>query len=262
MSQPSFAHVSPEGFASFNTQLNEGDWALIDTSAWETANQSPAKALGDAPLLVFLKVRMKWSVSALIAALQGAASAKDLDINWDNAQKQLNALLAAAAVSTDPSKREAAARLQKMLLSGAGEGQTKLKYQQEVDFGHKQALLVSQNPGAADIALLGLGNAMNDIAQATSALAAAIGHGEGPERPSERQKLAASACSATFGFTAQTLAWLAANGLAGEEQNRAQRLRSSLVELAARYPAPTGNAAPNPAPVPPTPGGGGDAGGG
>lgn len=175
---------APEGFASFNASLQQGDWASIDISPWEAPNQTPAQALGDAPVLVFLKLRLTWSLAFLLDMLYNANAAKDLDTRWDNGQKQLNALLAAAAVSTDANKREAAKRLQ-------------------------QAMIVAKPEHAQDIALLGLGPAMADIAQATSALAAAIGHGDSDEQPAVRYRLATSACSATFGYVAQTLGWLA-----------------------------------------------------
>ncbi len=253
MSHLSFAHVSPEGFASFNASLQQGDWASIDISPWEAPNQTPAQALGDAPVLVFLKLRLTWSLAFLLDMLYNANAAKDLDTRWDNGQKQLNALLAAAAVSADANKREAAKRLQKVLLLGAGEAQTKLKYRREVDFAHQQAMIVAKPEHAQDIGLLGLGPAMADIAQATSALAAAIGHGDGDEQPAVRYRLATSACSATFGYVAQTLGWLADYGMPGDERDKAVRLRASLADLAACYPAPVRaggggqNAAPNPA---------------
>lgn len=245
MSKLSFAHVPPEGFVAFSAQLKTDPWASIDTKDWEGPGQTAAKSLGDAPTWISLKLRIAWTIGTLIQAMEGSGIAKDCDIAWDNGQKQLKSLLAAAAAGSDTAKREAASRLQKSLLTGAGEGQTKLKYQQEVDFGHKQALITSQGQGAADVALLGLGNMMAEIAQATSALAAAIGHGQSSARPFERQKAATLACASVFGDAVELLIWLGERGMPDADRERAEGLRLSLSELSARYPAAGGSASGN-----------------
>ncbi len=233
-----FTHVPAEGFAAFAADLSSGPWAIIDSSTYEGPNNSAAKSLGDAPTLVVVKLRLMWGIRTLVHAVEAAGGAKMQDRAWDGAQKQLNALLSAAAASNDPAKREAASRLQKVLLAGAGEAQTKLRYQQEVDFGRKQALFASQGQSGADVALLGLQPVMAEIAAATDTLAATIGHGDTEHAPYARKLVATAECAATFVSAAHLLGWLAEHGSPGPDRERAIALRVPLEELVARYPAP------------------------
>jgi hypothetical protein len=254
MAPLAFTFVPVEGFVGFEQALESDAWAAIKVADWEGPNRVAAKSIGDAPVLVGLKLRLRWGIAELAAALEGAASSKDNDTAWDNAQKQLNGYLAAAAASSDPQKRDAAKRLQKSLLLGAGEGQTKLKYQQEVDFGRKQVLLMSQGQGAADVALLGLAPVKGEIATTTEALASAIGHGDSGGRPFERRDAAVALCRAAFAHVSDSLAWLSLNGQPGTDRDRAAALRLPLENLVARYPAPS-SATEAPAPEAPTVGG-------
>ncbi len=234
----SFTHVPAEGYSGFSTELSTGTWAVVDTSSYEGPNQSASKSLSDASVFVALKLRMKWGIAALVQATEGSGTAKSYDRTWDTLQKQLNALLMASAASMEPAKHEAAKRLQQSLLLGGGEGQTKLRYQQEVDFGRKQVLMTSQGQGAADMTLLGLGVLLASIDAATDSLAEAIGHGDYGHAPHRRRIAATSACGAAFASAAQLLAWIAAHGTA-EDRELAMDLRGPLVELVARYPAKT-----------------------
>jgi hypothetical protein len=186
MGSLSFTYVHQEGLTSFNTDLAADAWAAVDTTPWEGPNKTGAKPLGDAPVVVVHKLRLTWGIAGIVEAIGGASTAKECDKTWDGAQKPLRALIAAASAGSDQAKRDAGSRLQKTLLLGAGEKQTTLKYQQEVDFGRKQALLIASGQGAADVALLGLGGVMDEIEKATEALSIAIGHGESSARPFER----------------------------------------------------------------------------
>jgi hypothetical protein len=181
----------------------------------------------------------------------GAGAAKDLDRAWDGAQKRFAGLVGVAAADDNGEKRAAAARIQKMLLLGAGEGQTNLSYQQEIDFGRKQVASAAQGQMGADIALLGLANAIADIAKATDALAVAIGYGQSANRPSDRLRAATAACASTFASVSEQLAWAAVHGAVGEDRERAVRLIAPLNALWSRYPAETTHAASAPAPEPP-----------
>lgn len=239
MAPLTFTFVPVEGFVGFGQALEADAWAKISVAGFEGPNRVAAKSIGDAPMLVGLELRLRWAIGELSAAIEGSASSKDNDTAWDNAQKQLNGYLAAAAASSDPQKREAAKRLQKSLLLGAGEGQTKLKYQQEVDFGRKQILLMSQGQGAADVSLLGLAAVKDEIAATTETLASAIGHGETGGRPFERRDAAVSLCRATFAHVSDALGWLSQNGQPGDDRERAAALRLPLEKLVARYPAPS-----------------------
>ena len=237
MAQLSFTNVNEEGFIAFSQSLTADDWGAIDITSYEGPNRTALVPLCDAPTVVLYKLKLRWAIGEFLDARAGADSAKDLDRNWDDAQKRLRRLLDAAATDRDGAKREAAARLKNSLLMGAGEGQTKLKYQQEVDFGRQQLQLTSSGQNAADIALLGLATTMSDIEDATDALAAGIGHGQTNRRPSKRRREAMAACASVFLTVAKDLAWLAEHGQDGADRARAGRLWSTLEVLSLRYPA-------------------------
>ena len=238
MDTPVFSHIPANGLTSLSADLETDAWGAIDTAPWEGPDRTAAKPLGDAPVTVAHKLRLKWSIATLLIATAGAGSAKDCDRAWDSVQKQLQSLIAAGASSSDPAKREAAGRLAKALLSGAGTAQTKLSYQQEVDFGRTQLAYTAKGQGAADVTLLGLGATMTEVQQTTDALAATIGHGQSAGRPFERLAEATAACAASFAVVAEALAWEAKHGQAGGDRERAVHLRAPLEKLAARYPVP------------------------
>lgn len=238
MSDVSFSYVPAEGYTAFAVELQSGQWSSIDVSAYAGADGRPIQALGTAPAFVVLKLQMLGCVVDVTAALESTGSAKGCDNRWDGLQKRLNALVNLGLLSSNPTQKAAAERLQKTLLLGrSGEGQTKLKYQQEVDFGRKQLQLTSDGQGAADVVLLGLGSTMADIGAATNALAAAIGHGTTGLAPAMRKRAAAAACAHTFGSVYKQLDWLVNNGQPGADKEKALALRAPLMELAARYPA-------------------------
>ena len=231
MSQLSFTHVPLAGFSAFGAHLLTGVWALVDSSAYE----DPAKPLWDAPTMVVVKVRLHRQVQGLLQAIAGAGGAKACDRAWDGCQKHLNRHLRLQAISNDPAKQQAVTRLQNLLLLGAGEGQTQLRYHEEVDFGRKQMLLVSQGQAATDVQLLGLGPIMAEIALATDALAAAIGYGETSAAPHLRRSKSTIACVTTFGWAAETLGWMIEHGGNSAQRELALSLHASLVELVERY---------------------------
>ena len=234
MSQLSFSHVPMAGFAAFQSTMQEHPWTEIDASAYS----DPSKSLWDASPLVLSKVRLQRSIQQLLVTMLGAGGAKACDRRWDSTQKQLNGLLVAYAESSDPAKRDAAKRLQSLLLLGGGVAQTMLRYQEEVDFGRKQIALVAAGQGATDVATLGLGAMINEMAVATEALAAVIGHGETVAAPHLRRAKAVTTCAQTFGVVAEGLAWLIDQGGNGAEQGIAMKLYTSLHELTDRYALP------------------------
>ncbi len=234
----SFAHVSAEGFTGFSTQLDNDVWGTIDVSTYVGADGRVMQALGSAPAFVLFKVQLLLGINDVVIALQSTGDAKGRDTLWDGSQKRFSGLIAVAKNSTDPLERAAAQRLHTTLLLGkSGEGQTRLKYHQEVDFGRKQMRLASENQGAADIALLGLGMAMASIATATEDLAAAIGFGRTDLPPARQRKSAVAECVNAFGTVYQALDWIADHGATGADREKAMSLRSSLHDLAIRYPA-------------------------
>lgn len=237
MEQLSFTQVPAEGFVAFLQELATDDWATIDISSFLGPNRTPARPLEEASVTVFSKLQLQWTLEVLAEIREGAGSAGDRDRDWDTVQKRLKIRIDSAAVDEDMQKQEAAERLRKVMLMGAGQAQTKLKYQQEVDFGRQQVQRAATGQTAADIALLGLGGIITDIQRTSDALAAAIGYGQNTQPPSERLRLALAACASMFSLVAGQLAWLAAHGQVGMEQTRAAKLRASLEALAARYPA-------------------------
>lgn len=234
MSQLSFAYVPPSGFAAFHANLNSHPWTLVDSSAYD----DPTKPLWDASPLVLVKIRIQRAVHELLVAIAGAFGAKGCDRTWDNCQKQLNGLLGAYGASSDPAKRDAAKRLQSMLLLGAGIAQTLLRYQEEVDHGRKQMALIATGQGAADVALLGLGPMMNEIALATETLASVIGYGATIAPPHARRTKAVAACAATFASAAESLEWMIECGGIDTNREIAVDFYASLKDVASRYPAP------------------------
>lgn len=240
MKQLVFTHVPAAGFATFDVELAAGDWACVDSSRYEGGPRRTAKALDDGPTLPVVKLRLKWAIAALLQAIDVAGDAKECDRNWDTLQKQLATILGACVVSADATKRAAAQRLQQTLLLHSSAEQTKIPYEEEVDFGRYQVIHVSQGQGAADVASLGLVPLMLEIAATTEALATAIGYGSDSETPQERKISARTECAATFASAAYWLDWIAEFGSEGADRERAKALRAPLEQLAARYaPPPT-----------------------
>lgn len=121
--------------------------------------------------------------------------AKGLDNQWDPTQKRFFGLISLGRLSSNPTERDAADRLHsKMLLGRSGEGQTRLSYQQEVDFGRNQIRLANETQAADDITLLGLGNVITQIATATENLALAIGRGRAGQVPAKQRKAVVAEC--------------------------------------------------------------------
>lgn len=231
MSQLSFTHVPLAGFSAYGAQLSTGAWALVDSSAYDDSN----KSLWNTPTLVVVKLRLKRQVQGLLQIIAGAGGAKACDSAFDTCQKHLNRHLRLVSISTDSAKRDAALRLQKLLLLGAGEAQTRLRYHEEVDFGRKQVLLASQGEAAKDVQLIGLGPIMTEIAAATDALANAIGYGETSSAPHQRRAKAVAQCIVTFGWAAETLSWMIEHAGHGSQRELAIALHATLADLVDRY---------------------------
>ncbi|MEI7894679.1 MAG: HD domain-containing phosphohydrolase [Myxococcales bacterium] len=141
------------------------------------------------------------------------------------------------ATDPDANKRAAALRLQKLLLRGGGTGQTRLKYQQEVDFGREQIKAAAKDEAAKDITLLAIDTLMASIHTATENLAGSIGHGETDQRPSEQVRGAKAECAAACIWAVHTLTRLGNRGtVAGEKYLSFQVVRTSDVSGLILYP--------------------------
>jgi len=252
MADVSFAHVPAEGFTAFSVQLDNDEWGSIDVSTYLGADGRPVKSLGSAPALVLLKVNVLMAVTGVVRVVQSTGGAKGFDELWGNVQKRFSGLIAVARASLNPQEKAAANRLYTTLLLGkSGEGQTRLAYQQEVDFGRKQMRLAEEAQSASDIALLGLGSMMASIASSTEDLAAAIAHGPAELAPARQRKAAVNHCVHVFGTVYRALDWLAEFGET-TDQKKALALRASFDDLIARYPARPAKpktTTPQPAPV-------------
>jgi hypothetical protein len=242
-----FAHVPAQEFIAFNAALSSDAWGAIDTSAWEGPGYTALKPLCEAPTIVGWKLRVTWPLGRLLDARSGAAGAKDYDQAWDGTQRSLSSLIKAAKNSGDQKKREAAGRLEKTCLLGAGTAQTKLTFQQEVAFGYQQLKTITETQAALDVALLGLQGAFDDISKATENLAQAIAYGQSTDNPSSRLDAATAACATAFSRLCRDLDWVIINGQPGADRELAKSLRVPFEKLAARYPAPAkGEPAPPP----------------
>ena len=147
-------------------RLAEGAWASVPRlQAIEP----------DSPLLATIKTAVLQDVEALALALNGTfEGALPADVNWDRAQTQLARQLAVEEVHDDPARVQAAKLLQRDLLLGQGTAQVRLPFDEEVAFGVRQRELAAQEPYKTHIALLGLGDQLERIRQATHALDSAL----------------------------------------------------------------------------------------
>lgn len=237
MAELRFHNVPPEGFVAFANELDVNEWGSIDVTPHVGPNQTTTQPFFGISVLIAYKILLLWVIDTLVGIRESAGNAKEADNNWDNTQRRLRSLLDMWAAHHDALKREAAARLRKALLLGAGTAQTKLSYQQEVDFGHQQLKTVAKGQAAADVALLDLGAIIDDIRHATNVLGDAIGYGQTTARPFEQREAATLKCAATFESIAHTLGRIADNKALGPESTLAAKLLAPFEALAARYPA-------------------------
>jgi len=235
-----YSYVSNKGFSAFGHELEQGAWKDIAIATYDVADRRPASPLGEAPVLVTLKLRAAWMIRDLDDALGASREVRaELDGEWDAAERALNLYLASEAEHKDPLRRAAALRLRSSLLAGAGTEQTNYDYDAEVDFGLQQISRARKAPLADDVALLGLDSYLQRVEDATNSLAKGIGREPGQKRagaPSKRLREATAACSATFNAIHETLSFLIEHTRTGKERDRIEALRAPFVSLLDRYP--------------------------
>lgn len=237
MADVSFTQVPAQGFAGFGMQLETGEWSSIDISTYLGADGRLEKPVTDASPFLFFKVQLSMAVHNMVLVLESTGGAKGYDDVWDNLQKRFSGLILLARASMNPAEKAAGDRLFTTLLLGKGESQTRLSYQQEVDFGRNQIRLASEPTLAGDIALLGLNGLVANISTATEKLGSAIGYGRNGLAPARQRRVSVSECMQVFGTVYRSLDWIAEYGAAGGEREKARALRSTLEDLAAKYPA-------------------------
>lgn len=259
-----YSSVTDKGFSAFSRDLDEGAWKDISVEKYDGEDRIPAALLVEAPRQVVWKLRARWSIAELDAAL-GFATAEQLaafDDEWDAAQRALNFFLGSAAEDRDPAHREAAGRLRQSLLMGAGIEQTTLGYDAEVDFGRHQISMTSKAPLATDAMKVGIGPHLKRINDATEALAGGIGRGPGQKRSAARSiriRDAMSGCTTTFNAVHDEIGWLIEHTPTGKAREQLQALHAPFLALLERHPPrtvqagegdPTEAATPEPAPAP------------
>lgn len=215
MNQPSFVHVPQAAFSSFAAVLSAFPWTTVNVTDDELA----ANDLVNAPLLVVVKLRLQQSVQALCHVASGLRGHDSVH------HQQLCAALDAAARSPDPAKRDAAKRMQEMLLSD--EGQTDSRDSAEIDFARIQQSLVEHGRAEADVVLLGIEPLLSEIAANSEPFV--------NDSSAKQNASAMAACVATFAWAADSLEWFLAQVGPGREKELARALLASLVQLSAHH---------------------------
>jgi len=248
-----YSFVTDKGFVAFTHELDKGAWKGVSINKYDTPGSMAKAVLADAPLIVAWKLRATWGIRAL-AATANAEALAPLDAEWDSAQRALNLAVATGEEHKKPEHKAAAGRVRAALLSGNGTAQTVLSYDQEVDFGQNQLDLAAKKSLAADVKLLGLGDHLKRIREATDALAKALGRdaakGRAPAR-SQRVREALTACSIAFNGIHEEIAWAVQHTSDLDDRARLEKLLAPFERMLERYPpvavAPAAEAPPQPA---------------
>lgn len=244
MANHGYSYVPEKGFIGFQRELSSGEWAEVSSKKYDTTDQTAGAGLVNAPQPVVWKLRATWAITALREALgRSAVSIEALDARWDSSQRKLHFALGSALEDDDTEKREAAGRLRGALLVGNGTGQTKLSYDEEVDFGRQQVAITARGQLAADVAAVGLGALLKQIDDATESLARGIGRGPGNKRVGARSlriREALMECAVAFNGIHDDIAWFLERTEPGEARRRLERMNAPFEALLERYPSPRG----------------------
>jgi hypothetical protein len=251
-----YSYVTDKAFVAFLHDLSEGAWKDVSITKHDKPDRQLAPAMLDASHPVIWKLRIAWAIASLKDAL-GSATLDKLDADWDSAQRRLHHQLGALAEDKKADVREAAGRLQGLLLQGGGTGQTSFDYDAEVDFGREQIQLTKEGQAAADVKKLKLGDLLKDIATTTEALAKGLGRtagGKRPAAPSARTRDAIGECTAAFNGVHDDIAWFVAHTSNGPARDHLTALQAPFEALLARNPPPVAaKAAPGATPPAATP---------
>lgn len=232
-----YGNIPARGFVSFERELDEAPWKEIATKKYEEAAKDDASTLLDAPQLVIFKLRLRFGIAQVIAAL-GATPLTKLDQSWDATQRRLFHRIAVHVDDDDPAMRACADRLFAQLLSGTGTAQTKLDYDDEVDFGRNQIALTREGGAlAADVKKLKLGDVLAEVATTTEALAKGLGRAGGGARkaPSRKLRDAVAECAAAFNAVHEGLSWFTARTPPGPDRDQLVALQAPLDRLLERH---------------------------
>jgi hypothetical protein len=216
-----YGNVPDRAFVAFERELEEGAWKDVSTKKYEEPAKDSAAALLNAPQSVVWKLRLRFGIASVVAAL-GAPSLAALDDAWDAAQRRLFHRIAAGVDDEDRAVRDAADRLRAQLLAGTGTAQTQMDYDAEVDFGLQQlALTQEKGPLAADARKVKLDGALADVKKTTEALAQGLGRSTGGKRkpPSKQLRDAVAECAAAFNAVHDELSWFIGRTPNGAERD-------------------------------------------
>jgi hypothetical protein len=259
MTRYGYGYVPDKGFISIVNDLSEGAWKDIPIKKHDHPEQRLNPALLEScSLPVLWKLRATWAIATLRDALgAGSAILDQLDGDWDSGQRKLNFAIGGAGEDDDPEKREAAERLRGALLLGNGIAQTKLSWEEEVDFGRQQVTLTKEGSLAADARLIGLQPHLKVVEKTTEALARGLGRSFEQKRVGTRAarlREALGGCAAAFNGIHSEITWFLDHTEDGAARARLSQLLVPLQALLERYPskgsAHTGDPAPLPEPAP------------
>jgi hypothetical protein len=259
MTRYGYGYVPDKGFVSLLSDLSEGAWKDISIKKCDHPDQQLTPALFESsPPAVLWKLRASWAIATLRHALgAGSAILDQLDADWDSVQRKLNFTLGSAGEDEDPDKRDAAERLRGALLLGNGIAQTKLGWEEEVDFGRQQVTLTKEGPLADDAKLIGLQPILKAVEKTTEALASGLGRSPEQKRVGTRAarvREALAGCSAAFNTIHNQITWFLDHTEDGPTRTRLSQLLAPLQALLERYPSKGGATNSDPAPEPePTP---------
>ena len=248
MAQYGYGGLKDRVFLGFEKELETGAWKEVGTKKIEAEAKESVTALLKAPLRVTWKVRLRFGIAGVIAAL-GVPQITELDATWDSSQRRLFHRLGAAVDDKDSIVRAAADRLWPVLLLGTGTQQTTLDYDDEVNFGRRQVAAAGPGgPLAADAKIAKIETEIADIDKATEALAAGLGRGTGSKRraPSQQVREAVADCAKIFNGVHDDLVWFVEHAPSGPERDHLSDLLAPLNALLDRskpVAAPTEEAA-------------------
>lgn len=240
MANYGYTNLNEKHFLSFShNDLPQGAWGSIDAKEKSDPANLDEKGLTEVSLFVVWKIWIIWAISQLTEALGllSTAMLEKLDNAWDSGQRQLYHQIAYFEAEADEALRRAAKILRDAMLLGDGLAQTKLAYDDEVDWGYMQLSLAKEKVFADAIALLGLGHIFDKIKAATDALAKGLGRAPGEKRLESRSRRIENAvreCRSTFGLIHRTIDKHLKTTPPGPTRDFLEQLREPLLEMLAR----------------------------
>jgi hypothetical protein len=234
-----FSYVEERGFISLLEDLDKGSrWREHDSTPYENVTTAPTIPLYQRPLALQCKVRLKRGINGLLMA-RGVGLLDVYDASWDKTQRRLYFSVAANTADPDPAKSSAAEKIKDSpgMFLGDGLGQTRLPYEQEVDHGRGQ-LAMLRGGLRTEVALLGLGPIVEDVANTTEEFATALGRssGKSSKTRAEQVNTALKECRQACNFTLSALGWHTTQpGLSQEASHELEELLAPLKALLKRY---------------------------